>query len=154
MLTVSRSPSLPPPLHPPVLLALGEKFGIRDGVTLELLAGAKDLIVAKEGGEDVEPYWQEMVPILKQSLEDMDRMKRAEGETLARDLQQRLDRISTLLGEIRTKFPSSLKGYQERFEEKVRLLLNGSELEKYSPHFRDAVERRDYRARRGRPGAG
>ena len=111
------------------LLALGERFGIRDGVTLELLAGAKDLIVAKEGGEDVEPYWQEMVPILKQSLEDMDRMKRAEGETLARDLQQRLDRISTLLGEIRSKFPSSLKGYQERFGERVRLLLNGSELD-------------------------
>ena len=82
------------------LRLLKDKFHIEEEITLELLAGAKDLIIAKEGGEDVEPYWQEMIPILKQSLTDMDRMKRSEGENLGKDLQQRLERISTLLKEI------------------------------------------------------
>ncbi len=111
------------------LQLLKEKFGIEGEITLELLAGAKDLILAKEGGEDVEPYWQEMVPVLKQSLKDMDQMKRSEGESLGKDLLQRLDRISTLLEEIRTRFPSSLKAYQERFGERLRALLEGSELD-------------------------
>jgi uncharacterized protein (TIGR00255 family) len=54
-------------------------------------------------------------------------MKRAEGESLGKDLHQRLEQISRLLEEIRMKFPSSLKAYQERFKERLRALLGGSE---------------------------
>jgi uncharacterized protein (TIGR00255 family) len=111
------------------LQLLKDKFHIEEEITLELLAGAKDLIVAKEGGEDVEPYWQEMIPILKQSLTDMDRMKRTEGENLGKDLYQRLERISTLLKEIQMNFPPSLKAYQDRFKERLRTLLEGNELD-------------------------
>ena len=110
---------------------LKEKFQTEGQITIELLAGAKDLIVAKEGGEDVEPYWQEIVPVLKQSLKDMDQMKRTEGESLGKDLSQRLDRISTLLEEIRTKFPFSLKAYQDRFRERLRMLLDGNEMDPF-----------------------
>jgi uncharacterized protein (TIGR00255 family) len=111
------------------LQLLKDKFHIEEEITLELLAGAKDLIIAKEGGEDVEPYWQEMIPILKQSLTDMDRMKRTEGENLGKDLYQRLERISTLLKEIQMNFPPSLKAYQDRFKERLRTLLEGNELD-------------------------
>jgi uncharacterized protein (TIGR00255 family) len=111
------------------LQLLKEKFHIDGEITLELLAGAKDLIITKEGSEDVDPHWKEMVPILKQSLKDMDRMKRTEGEILGKDLHQRLERISTLLKEIRINFPPSLNAYQERFRERLRTLLEGNELD-------------------------
>ena len=65
-----------------VLQDLKEKLQLKDEITLDLLAGAKDLITAKEESGDIEPYWQEILPILKQSLKDMDDMKRLEGESL------------------------------------------------------------------------
>jgi uncharacterized protein (TIGR00255 family) len=98
-------------------------------ITLDLLAGAKDLILAREALEDVEPYWQEMVPILKQSLREMDGMKRMEGESLGRDLSQRMDRISQTFEDIRVRFASSQKAYQERFRERLKTLLAGTELD-------------------------
>ena len=51
------------------LQLLKERFQLQGEITLEHLAGAKDLITAKEEVEDVESYWQEIVPILKQSIQ-------------------------------------------------------------------------------------
>jgi uncharacterized protein (TIGR00255 family) len=111
------------------LQVLKEKFHLQGEITLEHLAGAKELITAKEEVGDVEAYWPEIVAVLKQSLRDMDQMKRNEGISLGRDLGQRLDRISQLLGDVRVKLPLTLKAYQERFKERLRTLLDGTELD-------------------------
>lgn len=112
-----------------VLQQLKERYGMKGEITLDLLAGAKDLILGKETVEDVEPYWKEIAPILKQSLNEMDGMKRAEGESLGRDIGSRMDRISQVFGEIRVRFASSQKAYQERFRERLQTLLAGTELD-------------------------
>jgi len=59
-----------------VLQDLKEKLQLKDEITLNLLAGSKDLITAKEESGDIEPYWQEVLPILKHSFKNMDDMKR------------------------------------------------------------------------------
>jgi uncharacterized protein (TIGR00255 family) len=51
-----------------VLQDLKEKLQLKDEVTLNLLAGAKDLITVKEESGDIEPYWQEILLILNQSF--------------------------------------------------------------------------------------
>ena len=79
------------------LLALKEKFQLHGEITLELLAEAKDLISVKEESGDIEPYWQEIVPILKQSLQEMDEMKCFEGASLAKDIEKRLKQITQQL---------------------------------------------------------
>ena len=50
------------------LQTLKEKFNLSGDITVQVMAGAKDLITAKEEQEDVEPYWQEIAPIVKQSF--------------------------------------------------------------------------------------
>jgi uncharacterized protein (TIGR00255 family) len=94
-----------------------------------LLAGAKDLITAKEETGDIEPFWQEILPILKQSLKNMDDMKRLEGESLAKDLQQRLDPIAHQLQTIKQQFPSRLQTTLNRLQERLRSLLEGMEVD-------------------------
>ena len=81
------------------LQVLKERFHLQGEITLEHLAGAKDLITAKEEVEDVEPYWQEIVAILKQSLrghgsDETGRRESASG----RISKQRVDRISQFWG--------------------------------------------------------
>jgi len=111
------------------LMTLKEKLQLKEDITLGLLAGAKDLITAKEEMEDVEPYWQEIVLILKQSLKAMDDMKRWEGELLAKDLQQRLERIRGEMESIKQQFPSFLNAYWNRMHERLRSFLAGAEVD-------------------------
>ena len=112
------------------LQVLQKRFQIPGQITLELLSGAKDLILAREEPtEDIEPFWTEMLPIIERSLHDMEEMKRAEGNSLGRDLQHRLDRLGAILEEIRQRFFPSMKSYQERFRQRLRLLLEGSDLD-------------------------
>jgi len=119
------------------LQTLKEELHLRDEITLGLLAGAKDLITAKEETEDVELYWQEVVPVLKQSFKAMDEMKRWEGELLAKDLQQRLERIRGEMDNIKQQFPSRLNAYWNRLHERLRSFLGDAEVD--YPRFQQEV---------------
>ena len=106
---------------------LKERLRLKDEITLSLLAGAKDLITAKEELGDMEPYWQEILPVLRQSLKNMDDMKRFEGESLTKDLQHRLDYITEQLQMIKQQFPLRLKAFLTRLQDRLRSLLEGME---------------------------
>jgi uncharacterized protein (TIGR00255 family) len=111
------------------LQTLKDKLQLKEEITLALLAGAKDLITAKEEMEDVEPYWQEIIPILKRSFKAMDEMKRWEGEVLTKDLQQRLERIRGELENIKKQFPFQLHAYWNRLHERLRSILGNAEVD-------------------------
>ncbi len=108
-----------------VLHDLKERLRLKDEITLNLLAGAKDVIVAREELGDIEPYWQEILPVLKQSLKNMDDMKRLEGESLTEDLQQRLKNIAEQLQMIKQQFPLRLRAFLTRLQDRLRSLLEG-----------------------------
>jgi len=110
-----------------VLHDLKERLRLKDEITLGLLAGAKDLIIAKEELGDIEPYWQEILPVLKQSLKNMGDMKRLEGESLTKDLQKRLEYITEQLQMIKQQFPLRLRAFLTRLQDRLRSLLEGME---------------------------
>jgi len=111
------------------LATIREQLRLRDKITLGMLAGAKDLIAGKEEMEDVEPYWHEMEPILRQALRGMDDMKRSEGEVIAKDIRVRLKKITQEVDVIRQQFPSRLRAYQERLRERLLGVLSGLEVD-------------------------
>jgi len=106
---------------------LKERLQLKDEITLSLLTGAKDVIVAREELGDIEPYWQEILPVLKQALKNMDDMKRLEGESLTEDLQQRLKYIAEQLQMIKQQFPLRLRAFLARLQDRLRALLEGLE---------------------------
>jgi uncharacterized protein (TIGR00255 family) len=111
------------------LRTLKKKLKLKDPITLTLLAGAKDLITAKEELGDIEPYWHEIMPILKRSAQEMDEMKRSEGEALAKDIHLRLEKIDQCMATIKRLFPLRFQSYQNRLHEKIRSLLSGIEVD-------------------------
>jgi uncharacterized protein (TIGR00255 family) len=113
------------------LLSLKDKFQLKGEITLELLAGAKDLISVKDESGDMEPYWQEIAPILRRSLQEMDEMKSSEGDTLAKDIQKRLGRITQELKEVKNLFSSHFEAYRVRLRERLQSLLGGIEVDPY-----------------------
>ena len=113
------------------LRSLKERLDLQGEMTLELFVGAKDLITAKEEIEDVEPYWPGILPIVRQSLREMDNMKCSEGQALTKDLEQRSARVTRELQEIRNRFPSCMEAYQGRLRERLRALLDGTDVDSF-----------------------
>jgi uncharacterized protein (TIGR00255 family) len=111
------------------LQSLKETLQVKDDITLELIAAGKDVIMVREEAGEIEPYWQEIVPILQRSLQDMDSMKRSEGESLRKDLQERLEQIAREFETIKLQYPFRLGAYQTRLHERLRALLEGSEID-------------------------
>lgn len=111
------------------LQSLKEALHLKDDVTLELLVAGKDVITAKEETGEIEPYWQEIAPILQRSFQDLDNMKRAEGESLKKDLQDRLEQIAGQFQSIKLQLPARVEAYQTRLREKLRTLLEGAEVD-------------------------
>jgi len=111
------------------LQSLKKRLRLKDRITLGLVAGAKDVITAKEETGDLEPLWQEILPILKRSLQDLDKMKRSEGETLAKDLRQRLERVTQQLKKIKQLSPFGLDAYRNRLHDRVRAFLQGNDVD-------------------------
>jgi uncharacterized protein (TIGR00255 family) len=59
----------------------------------------------------------------------MDEMKRLEGEALAKDLKQRLEKIAEHLEGIKHQFPFRVDAYRNRLYERIRALLGGMEMD-------------------------
>ncbi len=124
---------------------LKEKLQLKDNITLSLMAGAKDLITAKEEQGDIEPYWQEALPVLKQSLKNMDDMKRFEGESLRKDLRQRTEHVVQQLELIKQQFPPRLRAAFNRLYDRLRSLLEGPDTDplRFQQEVAFLVERTD-----------
>ncbi len=111
------------------LQSLKEVLQLKDEITLELIAAGKDVITVREEAGEIEPYWEEIAPILRQSFQDMDGMKRLEGETLMKDLKERLEEIARQFEAIKLQYPSRAEPYQARLRDRLRALLEGSEID-------------------------
>jgi len=112
-----------------LLQTLKDQFQLKGEITLELLASFSDLIIPKEEVVEIEPYWEELQPILHQALQTMDEMKRLEGEALAKDLKERTRRIREQMEEIKKIFPLHLEQYQRRLKERIQHLLRDEEVD-------------------------
>jgi uncharacterized protein (TIGR00255 family) len=110
---------------------LKEKFNLKDDINLQMFLASKDLITVKEETIDMEPYWEEIIPIVKRSIEEMDIMKKKEGEFLAKDIEKRLEEIGRELSIIKNQFPFRIEAYQNRLRERIKKLLDDLELDKY-----------------------
>jgi uncharacterized protein (TIGR00255 family) len=111
------------------LQSLKEALGLKDDITLELVAAGRDVITAKEEVGEIEPYWLEVAPILQRSYQDMDNMKGLEGESLRKDLEERLEQITHQFEAIKLQYPSRVEACQVRLRERLRALLDGPEVD-------------------------
>jgi uncharacterized protein (TIGR00255 family) len=117
-----------------LLDSIKEKFGLKGEVTLDHLAGVREIVPFIERKEDAEVYWQEIASITEQALRILDDTRRKEGEALEADLRGRVQEVRRLLGEIKDRAPLVVDGYRERLRERLRALLEGSEFDERRFH--------------------
>jgi uncharacterized protein (TIGR00255 family) len=117
-----------------LLNTLKEKFGLKGEVTLDHIAGVREIVPFLEVKEDTELYGEDIVSVTEEALGVMDESRRKEGEVLETDLIERLERARKLMEEIKGRAPAVVDAYRERLRERVRALLEGSDFDERRFH--------------------
>ncbi|MEW5913887.1 MAG: YicC/YloC family endoribonuclease [Thermodesulfobacteriota bacterium] len=106
-----------------VLSELQEELGLDEDPGLGPFLYNRDLIQAVEAGPDPKAVWAQLEPALLQALEEAEAMRRAEGESLAQDLTQRLVRVQELFTQAASRSEAIVDSYRQRLGERIAKLL-------------------------------
>jgi len=108
---------------------LRRALGISSPVTFELLAALPGVLAAEEESDE---QLNKVLPQIEQAVHEAIsraiKMREAEGVELQQDLLGHLDSIDEALAKIRQRLPMALAEYKQRFEERVRNLLSGTQV--------------------------
>lgn len=105
------------------LRQLGEKFDLRDDVSVMSIARNPDIFVIKKSEEDTEKDWADLRVILDQAIDKFLAARAREGENICRDLKAKADLIASRVNEIETLSLSDTQTYRQKLETKLRDML-------------------------------
>ena len=108
---------------------LKKAFDLEDNVTLELLSTLPGVLESEEQVDDTEKLWQLLQTTILKTIDSVCEMRRKEGQELQNDLAAHLDTVDGLLGTIRERLPQSLAEYKDRLRERIKQLLEGSDVQ-------------------------
>ena len=105
-----------------VFKELKSQFEFQNDITLEMLLGSGGIIKPVDKVENEDAIWRAANNCLQFALDDLDAMRKKEGDFIAKDLEQRINFIKASLKKVRNKSNGLLTQYQERLKERVALL--------------------------------
>jgi uncharacterized protein (TIGR00255 family) len=110
-----------------LLHTIKEKFGLKGEVSLDHIAGAREILSFLEVEENVDLYSDEIAAIIDRSLKVLDEFRRKEGEVLEGDLMGRVKEIRTLMAGIKSRAPFIVDSYRDRLRDRFQILLEGND---------------------------
>ncbi len=108
---------------------MAEQFGIENDVKVTALAGCPEVLVMEEQSMDEKSVWNLLKQTVEGALEKLVESRILEGENLKGDLCGKLDGMLLHVDYIEERSPKLIKEYREKLEEKVKELLEGSQIE-------------------------
>lgn len=106
-------------------LALGqlrELFDFKDDISLDLLLSPGGIIKPVDSIENTEAVWRAVKDCVSQALDNLDLMRKREGDFISQDLIKRLEHIAKHLDQIQRGSSGLLPLYQQRLKERISLL--------------------------------
>ncbi|MBQ8818901.1 MAG: YicC family protein [Clostridia bacterium] len=110
------------------LRALGEKFALKDDISVMSVARAGDVFVIKKSEEDTEKDWADLRVVLDEAIEKFLAAREREGENICRDLRGKVDSIRQKVNEIEALSLSDTQSYREKLEAKLREMLSDNRI--------------------------
>lgn len=108
---------------------IAESTGLRDDRTLSLATRLPDVLSVAEADEDQEALRDLMNEALCGALEQMQTMRRQEGDALRRDISTRIDTLEEMTRQIEARYPETVAEYQNRLKARVEELLGGASMD-------------------------
>jgi uncharacterized protein (TIGR00255 family) len=105
------------------LRGLQRELDLQGDVTIEALMGLRDLVSFEAGEVDLTETDAVVRQLLHRALDQVESMRRKEGENLVQDLQVCLTQIESGLGTVEARAPPVVEAYRIRVQERVTALL-------------------------------
>jgi uncharacterized protein (TIGR00255 family) len=107
------------------LRTLQREMDLPGQVTLEMLAGQRELISVEESEETLDEAWAELEPALVAALDALAAMRGQEGAALTQALRRHLDEIEGVLSRVLGRTSDLVTAHRNRLRERVADLLDG-----------------------------
>lgn len=104
---------------------LKELLNIDTPIGLEQVAGIGDIIKPVEIQRDMDQIWQIIKGCLRRALDDLDEMRKREGEFIGSDITHRIDFVTQSLKLIKKDSTDLPAHYQERLKNRIAALTEG-----------------------------
>lgn len=105
------------------LRELQRELDLGGEVTIEALMGVRDLVTLEATEVDVAEAGVVLSQLLRAALDEVDSMRRKEGENLARNLETCVSQIEAGLATVETRAPEIVEGYRTRVQERIKTML-------------------------------
>ncbi len=106
-----------------------ETFGLRDDVSVSMLAHMPEVLSMEEVPEDEESMWKLLSETVKEAADAFVASRIREGGQLQEDLLGKLDEMLGLVEDIENRSPSVVEEYRRKLTEKVKELLEGKSVD-------------------------
>lgn len=107
------------------LKKLQKTLGMRGALDISVLAGFRDIVSLSDRPVDADQVTKTVLRVLGGALTDLDRMRRREGEALAKDLAVHLEAIRTAKTAVAKQAPVLAQEAFDRMKSRVQALLQG-----------------------------
>ena len=110
------------------LKTLGEKFGLKDDISIMRVAQNKDIFIQTRPEDDAEKDWNDLSVVLDEAIGKFIEARRREGSNIEKDLLLKIDSISKSADEIDRLSQSDSQNYRQKLEEKLRDMLSDNRI--------------------------
>lgn len=106
-----------------------ERFGLRDDVSVSMLARMPEVLTMEETPEDEESMWKLLSSAVTEAAANFVDARIREGEHLKNDLIGKLDEMLGLVEEIENRSPSIVEEYRAKLTDKVKEMLENTTID-------------------------
>ena len=110
------------------LRTLGEKFSLKDDISVMSVARNNDIFVMEKSEEDTEKEWADLRVVLDEAIEKFLGARLREGENICRDLMAKAEAIRTRVDEIEKLSLGDTATYRQKLETKLRDMLSDNRI--------------------------
>ncbi|MGN0676665.1 MAG: YicC/YloC family endoribonuclease [Ruminococcus sp.] len=107
----------------------GKTYRIANDLTLSKIMKIPDIFTVARKPDDEEKIWSAVKSVAENALRSFISMRETEGERLKSDIEKKLSVISGMVGKIEVLEPRSVELYRERLYNKLREVLENSNID-------------------------
>lgn len=105
------------------LAAINERYGLKDPITLSMLARYPEALKTETRESDEDTIWEALSAATDNALEALMDMRRREGASLRGDIRDRVDVVRKTAVEIDRFSPQILAAYRQKMTDRIREIL-------------------------------
>ena len=111
------------------LKEIEEKLGVKNDISVMQIARLPEVITVVEEEDKIEEIWQEIRPLIEESLNMMISMREAEGNKLKEDILSKITTVEELVSKVEEFADDIPKSFKVKLEERLKELLGNVDID-------------------------